>query len=508
MSKSLKVAIYTRVSTEEQAREGYSLKSQEELLVQYAKDRGYTVYAVYSDEGYSGKNYNRPDIQRLLRHLSEGKFQAILVKSVDRLSRKVSDIGKLLDDILKPRGCSLLVSDNELDSSTTIGTVFINMLGNFAQYERSMIIDRVKAGMKKRAEMGFWNGGIILGYDILNKRLVVNINEANIVREIFNLRTEGKGYKAIATILNSKGFRTKKQGLFSITAIKTILENPAYIGKCRWGRRSDWGIKRHSGITESYVLADGHHEAIITDEIWAKVQAVENVSKDSLAKSRSFRGTFVLSGLLRCPECGGGTCMAKRQKRDGSGYHLYYICQAYQSKGLEACHTNLISKELVESKVLERITELVNNESIIGEVLGKIQAKRLEERASLESLIYSVSTNLQKKQVYSEKLDKDYFEGAISAVSYDELVTKIRIQISSLKESLYNLEKQQEEYDYRGIMSKQEVIDALRNFNIVYAKANFEQKKALMKAVIRKVEMEANRKDIKRISFWFESNNK
>ncbi|MGW9528213.1 hypothetical protein ACWHAM_10745 [Paenibacillus terrae] len=110
----------------------------------------------------------------------------------------------------------------------------------------------------------------------------------------------------------------------------------------------------------------------------------------------------------------------------------------------------------------------------IGEVLEKIQAKRLEEKAYLETSIYSVRTNLQKKQAYLEKLDKDYLEGIISAVTYEELVGKIRIQVSSLKKSLYNLEKQQEEYDYRGEMNKQEVIDSLRNFNTVYAKATYE----------------------------------
>ncbi|OAJ74712.1 hypothetical protein AYJ08_08110 [Brevibacillus sp. SKDU10] len=116
----------------------------------------------------------------------------------------IADLSKLLNDELKPKGCRLLVSDNNLDSSELTGTMFINLMGTFAQHERSVIIDRVKSGMTKRAELGLWNGGIVLGYDNVNKELVINESEAMIVRRIFNLRAEGKGYKAITNTLKEK----------------------------------------------------------------------------------------------------------------------------------------------------------------------------------------------------------------------------------------------------------------------------------------------------------------
>lgn len=114
-----KVAIYIRVSTDEQAKEGFSLQAQEDHLRQYAKAKGYEVYDVYSDEGYSGKDYNRPEIQRLFKDLSQEKFKGILVKSVDRVSRRVSDVTKLIDDVLVPRNSYIVISDANLDSSTT-----------------------------------------------------------------------------------------------------------------------------------------------------------------------------------------------------------------------------------------------------------------------------------------------------------------------------------------------------------------------------------------------------
>lgn len=350
----LKVAIYTRVSTEEQAKEGFSLKAQEDILRKYAENKGFEVHGIYCDEGWSGKNYKRPGIQRLFKHLYEGKIKAILVKSVDRLSRRLSDITKLIDEVLLPNNCRLLESDNNLDSSTLEGRMFINLLGTFAEYERGAIVKRVKTGMKKRAELGDWNGGIVLGYDNKDKQLVINKEEAFVVKRIFELRAEGKGYKYIAKTVNEAGYRSKKGKLFSICTIKRILENVVYIGKFKWGERRDWSAKRRKGVTEDYVLAEGKHEAIISSDLWAKVQSVNNTNKESVSKNRNFNGNFILSGILRCPACGAGTVMSKSKKRDGSGYYLYYKCQAFASKGLIACKSNLIGKENIEKKVLQK----------------------------------------------------------------------------------------------------------------------------------------------------------
>jgi site-specific DNA recombinase len=500
----LKVAIYTRVSTEEQAKEGFSLKAQEEHLRSYAKSRGYEVYDVYSDEGYSGKDYNRPEIQRLFKNLHEGKFQGILVKSVDRISRKWSDVGKLVDDELIPNNCRLLVSDNNIDSSTIGGSTFIQLLATFAQYERTMIIERVKLGMRKRAELGYWNGGIVLGYDTINKELVVNENEALIVKKIFELRAEGRGYKSIAHTLNEEGCRTKKGRLFSICTIKTILENEVYIGKCRWGRRRDWNVKRRKGTTKDYVLVEGRHTPIISPELWAKVQAVNTTNKESVSKNRNFRGDFILSGILRCPACGAGTVMSKSKKRDGSGYHLYYMCQAYASKGKTACSSNLIVKEHIENKVVQRIKELVQNEVIVENVLAKIEKQYNEELAGVKNSLLIITRSLEKKKAHLDKLSRDYFEERISAETFNELSEALRKDIGALQEKKENMERQAEIKSSRVIVTKETVIEALRNFSSLYDTASNEQKKALVRAIIKKIEVEPNRKDINRITFWFD----
>ena len=224
MNKKVKAGIYIRVSTEEQ-KQGHSLEAQESMLKEFADKKGYEIYDVYNDGGYSGKNFNRPEIQRLLRDLKDDKIDVILVWKVDRLSRNNTDVMSLIDTELTPRKKSLIITSIDMDSSSPTGHMFISLLSTFARYERATIIDRVKAGMQKRAEKGYWNGGSILGYDSVDKKLIINENESKIVREIFQLRAEGKGYKFIVNILNDKGIKTKTGKNFSIPAIKLIVNN-------------------------------------------------------------------------------------------------------------------------------------------------------------------------------------------------------------------------------------------------------------------------------------------
>lgn len=148
-----KIAVYCRVSTEEQS-SGFSLDSQSEILQEYARKKGYEIYDLYIDDGYSGKDFNRPEVQRLFRDLRQDKFEAVVVWKVDRISRSNRDVLTLIDLELKPRNKKLLISTCDIDSSTTNGYMFISLLGTFAEYERTIIIERVEMGMSKRAAKG------------------------------------------------------------------------------------------------------------------------------------------------------------------------------------------------------------------------------------------------------------------------------------------------------------------------------------------------------------------
>lgn len=503
-----KAALYLRVSTEEQKKEGFSLDAQKDVLRGYCAAKGYEIFDVYDDGGYSGKDFNRPDMQRLLRDSRDQKFDIVLAVAVDRISRDNKDVLTFIDDELHPRGQKLIISTCDIDSSTHVGKMFISLLGTFAEYERKLIVDRVKKGMEKRSSKGLTNGGRMLGYDSVDGNLVVNEEEAAIVREIFELRTEGKGYKTIATILNKKGKKTKgtknKQGTsFSINAVKTILENEKYTGSMSWGRMRDWNSKRRAGKSDPTIVKEAH-EAIIDMELWNKVQAVNKLNNEQYSnQSNNLKGEFILTGILRCPECNAGTVMSKAKKRDGSGYHKYYMCQTYHSKGKTECNTNLVGKELVEGQVITFIQTMLGDGAIVDGIMNRLKREETQGSAELEKDLNMQQISLRKLLDKQKKHDTDYYAGEIRAILYNRLSEAIEDEISGVKQAISHLEREIEKLQSKVILDKDIIIDALKNFEDLFAEATNEEKRALLRALIKEIHMKADRKNIKNIVFWF-----
>ncbi|QTM98278.1 recombinase family protein [Sediminibacillus dalangtanensis] len=317
------------------------------------------------------------------------------------------------------------------------------MLGTFAEYERTLIIERVEGGMEKRAKSGRWNGGVILGYDTVDKKLVINDDESKVVNEIFELRTTRLGYKAIANSLNRQEKKTKKNNDFSINAVKTILENRTYIGQLNWGSYRKWEEKRRSGKTDP-ISSEGKHDPIIDVELRERVQEVSRRNRESSNNIKNIKSDFLLSGILKCPVCGAGTVMSKSQKRDKTGYRLYYMCQNYHTKGREVCSSNLINKEMIEEKVLKTINGLVSNNDIVNEILDKISNDKNTDTLELQKQIWAIKKELIAKQKEQSKIDADYFSNDITAKSYGRLSEKIEEEVERLQEVNNNLEDKYE----------------------------------------------------------------
>ncbi|MUG71785.1 MULTISPECIES: recombinase family protein [Paenibacillus] len=495
--------IYTRVSTEEQKNGGNSLQAQEDELIKYAEQKGLKVVRVYCDGGYSGKDFNRPEFQQMMKDLEKGEFQVILAWRVDRISRNNKDVLTLIENELRPRNCKLLISIGDIDSSTDNGFMMISLLGTLAQHERASIISRVKLGMNKRASEGKWNGGLIYGYDCVDKKLVINEAESEVIRNIFQMRLEAMGYKAIAHRLNERGITTKTGKLFSIFSIKTILTNPTYIGQNRWSYHQDWNTRRRKGKNEEPIIVEGQHEAVINIELWEKVQAVQLASKNSVSTNKNFNGEFLLSGLLRCPKCGSGTVMSKSKKYDGSGYHLYYMCQAYHSKGKVACDTNLIPKERIEEQVILTVKALLHSDSIIDEVLEKLEHDVKQDTIEIKQTLNFAEKELSQNEALQKKLDADYFAGSIAVQQYNRLSEHLRVRIEELNNRVDEFQRMLDA-EYAKIQIDRDTVNkALINFNSLFDSATNEQKKALIRALVKRIDVEPDRKRIKDITFWF-----
>lgn len=497
-----RVAIYCRVSTEEQAN-GFSLESQEAILVEYAEKKGFEIYDIYIDDGYSGKDFNRPEIQRLLRDGRQDKFDVVLAWKVDRISRSNRDVLTMIDLELRPRNMKLLISTCDIDSSTTIGYMFISLLGTFAEYERTVIIERVEMGMSKRAADGNWCGGKILGYNTVDGCLEVHPEEKRTVTQIFEMRASGLGYKAIASRLNELGHTTKNNKVFQINTIKTILSNPTYIGKIRWGQHRQWEKKRRKGKSNSPIIVDGKHEAIISQELWEKAIEVGKLQSNKAVASSNYKGQFLLSGILRCPQCGSGTVMTKRKMRNGDGHHLYYMCQAYHSKGLTACRTNLVDKQLIEEQVLKVIHGVLNNQALVEQILNKAKSERSYDTSELNFQLSVQEKELERLNIRKSETNQSFISGDIEATAYNEITMALVQKIEDTERTIHNLNVEIEKKSSKYNITETMITDALQNFETAFERAGNEEKKQLIKALIKKIEVEPDRKRLKSIVFWF-----
>ncbi|MCY8807969.1 recombinase family protein [Bacillus atrophaeus] len=290
-----KVAIYARVSTEEQASEGYSISAQLQTLRQYAMLYNWEIADEYGDEGISGKSIKgRPAMQRLVADVEQDKFQAVLVWKISRLSRNMLDTLTLLDKF-EDYGVKFISYSENFDTGSPIGRLVVQLMDSIAEMERNTLSENVKLGMKQRALEGSWNGGVVFGYDSVEKELVINDEQAEVVKMIYTLYSQGKGLKAITNQLNKEGFRTKRDRHFSINGVATILDNPVYNGKISWLKVENWDKKRRKGRNENPILVKGQHDAIINDELWSLVQARR---KSKSFKQRQSNEPFLLSSLL------------------------------------------------------------------------------------------------------------------------------------------------------------------------------------------------------------------
>lgn len=215
----------------------------------------------------------------------------------------------------------------KFDTSTPLGNLTLQVLGSIAEFERNTIIDNVKLGMAQVARSGKWTGGIVPGYDVVNKGLAINEEEAKIVKMIFEMYVDGKGCIKIRDKLNKLNLKTKKGKPFTPIAIKTILDNPVYKGYIRYGRTSNYDNKEKRKKEENYILVKGAHYdiAIIDEDIFEKAQIITEQNRRQTRRMPS--NPHILSGLLRCPECGGRmNYQPAGQRKHNDKHGGYYNC--------------------------------------------------------------------------------------------------------------------------------------------------------------------------------------
>jgi len=247
----MRVALYTRVSTEDQAREGFSLDAQLKNLRSYCEWRdGWTVAGVYVDDGYSGRSTNRPAYREMMDAIDT--WDVLLVMKMDRIHRNSMNF-MIMSETLKKNGKEFTSVQEKFDTTTAVGRFAMDVIQRIAQLESEQIGERVKAGMaqKAKAGKGHLGSGHPYGYVYADGELKIEEGEAETVRTIYRMRNEGRSYGEIADTLNSEGIHAKKGGAWNRQSVFKILRNPLYAGFLRW---------------EGKVLRKGEHTPIVSSE--------------------------------------------------------------------------------------------------------------------------------------------------------------------------------------------------------------------------------------------------
>lgn len=290
----MKAKAYLRVSSCEQAMEGFSLAAQEERCHQYIESQGWHYDGKYLDDGYSAKNLNRPAMQQMIRDIKEKQFDILVVYRLDRLVRSVVDLHHLLR-LFDENGVMFKSVTEVFDTTSAMGRFFITLVSAMAQWERENLSERVRMGMEKRAVEGKWNGSAIpYGYRLEGDRLVIEPEEAELVRYIFKLY-RNHGMDTIANMLNAQGFKTRRGNNWDPNVIKYMLSNPTYTGRMVWGRKSK---------KTKAVVVDGAVPAIISEEEFEEAQRIMKKRLSMPARGKSATSDYIFSGILSCGYCG------------------------------------------------------------------------------------------------------------------------------------------------------------------------------------------------------------
>ncbi len=488
----MRVAIYVRVSTEEQAKEGYSIEGQIQNITDYCKSMNYEITKIYKDEGISGTSIDkRPALLFLLDDCRQNDFDGVVVWKLSRLSRKNKDNIEILDHF-ESNGISFFSVTEPFDSSMPAGKMLAQVLGAMSELERNTIIENARMGMQQRAKEGKWNGGSVLGYKSINKELMIIEEEALLVRHIFKLYLDGKGYKSIANLLNHDGYKTKRNKPFSITSIRTIILNPMYAGFIRYNKQENWNSKRRSGTNPNPTIVQGIHEPIIDMNTWTSAQLI-NTKKSSIP-AKTFTGSFPLTTLLRCPICNHGMIGHRIKYKDN--YIRYYQCGNFHNKGSAVCNANLIRADYAESYVLNKLKLLISDANFLDRTIDTANEKINLIKEPLENALNNI---LKQKDSIHKNIHK-----------YMSLFENDTIELQSVRSKLQSLEGElsiltEKEHSIRlnlsaptiSSVTDSDIINVLENLTDIIDDISPINLKNLLHSLIEKITFHAN-SDIKK----------
>jgi site-specific DNA recombinase len=424
---TLRVAVYLRISTDE-AHQPFSLDAQEHRLTAFiASQPGWTLARKPYVDQISGAydEQNRRGLRDLLRDARLDLFDIVLVYRVDRFARSLKVLVHLLEE-LDTAGVAFRSATEPIDTSTPTGRMLVQLLGVFAEFERATIIDRVIAGMERKAARGEWTaGGRPYGYriDPDSRHLVVDEDEAPLIGTIFDLYLGKRlGVQAIAKKLNERGRRTKAGRPWSGASVLTVLRNRSYLGEIYF--RGTW----HAAP----------HPPLVTQDRFAAAAALLAERGEDVARRRTNPSDYLLSGLLLCGKCGKhylGT------KVGGNRYtYRYYICFSRQRYGPDTCASDRIPAEELDAAILDSLQATYQRIDLFDAAAEAAAAKARDGHETLVAELAGIDAEARRTDEAIERYLLAFENGTLPEDRCGERVRGLALRASELRQRRAELE--------------------------------------------------------------------
>lgn len=458
----MKAAIYCRVSTLEQAEQGYSLTAQQEKLEAYANGMGYSIFNVYVDDGFSGKNLQRPAMLKLIDDVKLKKVDIVLIYKLDRLSRKVKDVLELVE-LFEIYNVALFSLNENLDLSSPFGRAALKMSATFSELERETIVERMRMGKAQRAKQGSaMNHNMLpIGYDYdeKNKKFVPNQVEKEQVIKIYELYLQGLSIAQVSKYMHEH-YVNRYGSYADRTSVAKVLSNPFCAGYFVYAGE----IYRANNI-----------EPIIDYETWIRAEAKRLKNKKALRRVSS---PYLLTGLVRCGVCDRPYC-AKKYNNEytvKNGEKKQYLHFSY------GCSARVkFDKKYYDKKCDNVLIEMDELNNYVTTAVKKLKFKQIKTATKRNSPIAEVEKDIENLNKENEKIINLYLKNLINQDKLESLISKNNAEIEKLTKSIERLKEDARKEDVE--LDVKEINDMIKNFDNL----SHEEKRMLLRILIDSV---------------------
>ncbi len=482
VAQQIRCAIYTRKSTEEGLEQEFNtLDAQRESAEAYIasqKAEGWVCLPDrYDDGGFTGGNMDRPALTQLFDDIEAGRIDCVVVYKVDRLSRSLLDFGRMMETF-EEHQVSFVSVTQQLNTTTSTGRLMLNVLLSFAQFEREIISERTRDKIAATRRKGKWAGGMpVLGYDVdpHGSKLVINAEEAERVRAIFDEYMQRRSLIRTCRALDERAWKTKRWTTrkgnerggrpFDKTSLYRLLSNVVYLGKVRYKDE----------------IHDGEHEAIVDEDAWQRVQQMLRSNGRSGGMHVRNKYGALLKGLLYCKPC--ARAMTHTYTSKGNRRYRYYVCQTAQKRGRHACPSKSVPAEEIERFVVDQIRAIGTDPVVMSMTLDQARAQASEELAAAESDATTIAREMGRIHAEIARVATDAATNGHAANRLAELHEELREAEQRMTEVHGRAKRAR-----RGLVSKAEVDSALKAFTPVWDALSPREQAHALQLLIQRVD--------------------